>query len=201
MTAEAPPAGRTRGQSAVPGADRSQGQPDLQADHHHRSQADRHHVRGHLLHLLLHRRPDGAADARRAGRAGTAVPVQRAVQPAVHHARHDHAAVLRDADRVRLRQPGAAAADRRARRGVPAAERLLLLAVPVRRADRHGRLHHPRRRRRLRLDRLHPADRRHPLTRRRRRPVDHGPDRRRSGHHPGCGQHDHHRRLHARARA
>ena len=31
--------------------------------------------------------------------------------------------------------------------------------------DRDGRLHHPGRRRRLRLDRLHPADRRHPLTR------------------------------------
>ena len=39
-------------------------------------------------------------------------------------------------DRVRLRQPGAAAADRRARRRVPAAERVLVLAVPVRRADR-----------------------------------------------------------------
>ena len=39
-------------------------------------------------------------------------------------------------DRVRVRQPGAAAADRRARRGVPAAERVLVLAVPVRRDDR-----------------------------------------------------------------
>ena len=62
-----------------------------------------------------------------------------------------------------------------------------------------GRLHHPRRRRRLRLDRLHPAVGRHPLPRRRRRPVDPGPGRRRSGHHPRRGQHDHHRGLHARA--
>ena len=34
-----------------------------------------------------------------------------------------------------------------------------------------------------------------------RRPVDHGPGRRRSRHHPRWGQHDHHRGLHARARA
>ena len=46
-------------------------------------------------------------------------------------------------------------------------------------------LPHPRRRRRLRLVRLHPALGRRPLPRRRRRPVDHGPDRRRTGHHPG----------------
>ena len=36
---------------------------------------------------------------------------------------------------------------------------------------------------------------------RRRRPVDHGPGRRWSGHHPRWRQHDHHRGLHARARA
>ena len=69
-------------------------------------------------------------------RPGMQFLVAGAVQPAVHDARHDHAAVLRDADRVRVRQPGAAAADRLARRRVPAAERLLLLAVPVRRAHR-----------------------------------------------------------------
>ncbi len=34
---------------------------------------------------------------------------------------------------------------------------------------------------------------------RRRRPVDPRPGRGRSGHHPRCGQHDHHRGLHARA--
>ena len=70
----------------------------------------------------------------------------------------------------------------------------------VRRAHRNGRVHHAGRRRRLRLDRLHAAVRRHPLARRRRRPVDHGSGRRRSGHHPRRGQHDHHRGVHAGAR-
>lgn len=37
----------------------------------------------------------------------------RAVQPAVHHARHTHAVVLCDPDRVRIRQLHAATADRR----------------------------------------------------------------------------------------
>lgn len=46
---------------------------------------------------------------------------------------------------------------RGARRGVPAAERLLVLAVLVRRADRRVRLHRPGWGRRLRLDRLHTA--------------------------------------------
>ena len=39
----------------------------------------------------------------------------------------------------------------------PAAQRVLLLAVPVRRADRHLRLHHARRRGGRRLDVLHAA--------------------------------------------
>ena len=45
-----------------------------------------------------------------------------------------------------------------------------------------------------------PAEQRHPFARRRRRSVDHGLGRRRPGHHPGRGQHDHHRGVHARAR-
>ena len=49
----------------------------------------------------------------------------RAVQPVLHDARHDHAADVRDADVRRLRQRDHAAADRRARRRVPAAERVL----------------------------------------------------------------------------
>jgi Endoribonuclease L-PSP len=40
-----------------------------------------------------------------------------------HHARHRDAAVLRDPDRVRVREPDAAAADRRPRRGSPQAWR------------------------------------------------------------------------------
>ena len=194
------PSGRTRGPASVPGPAGSQGQPGLQAGDHHRSQADRHHVLRRLLHLLLHRRADGAVHAHRTGDARAAVPVQRAVQPAVHHARHGDAAVLRHPDRVRVRQPRAAAADRCARRGLPPAERVVVLAVPVRRDDRDRRLHHTRRRRRLRLDRLLAADRRHPLAGCRRRPVDPGPGRRRSGHHPGRRQHDHHGGVHARAR-
>ena len=66
--------------------------------------------------------------------------------------------------RVRVRQPGAAAADRLAGRRVPAAERLLLLAVPVRRDGGLPRLPHPGRRRRRRLDVL-PAAQRHDATR------------------------------------
>ena len=49
---------------------------------------------------------------------------------------------------VRVRELHRAAADRRSRRGVPAAERLLLLAVPVRRPDRDVVVPHPGRRRR-----------------------------------------------------
>ena len=59
---------------------------------------------------------------------------------------------------VRVRQLHPAAADRCPGRRLPAAERLLLLAVPVRRADRAGRLPHPGRRGRLRLVRLRAAD-------------------------------------------
>ena len=155
---------------------------------------------GHVVRVLHGGRPDGPADARRAGRARAAVPVQRAVQPAVHHARHDHAAAVRDADPVRVRQLHRAAADRVPRRGVPAVERLLLLAVPVRRPHRDVGLPHARRCGRFRLVRLHPALGRHPLAGLRRRPLDHGPRARRSRHHPRRGQLHHHDRLHARAR-
>ena len=67
----------------------------------------------------------------------------------------------------------------------PRLNALLLLAVPVRRLDRDGRLRHPRRRGRLRLVRLHAAQRRDQLARRRRRPVDRRSGHLRSGHHPG----------------
>ena len=100
---------------------------------------------------------------------------QRAVQPAVHDARHDHAAAVRDPAVHRLRQRDHAAADRLAGRRVPAAEHAQLLPVPLRRPDRRRRLPDPGRRRRLRLVRLRAAQRRRALARRRRRPVDHGP--------------------------
>ena len=80
------------------------------------------------------------AHPRRAGLPGAAVPLLRDLQPVLHHARHDHAAAVRDAAVRRLRQRDHAAADRLARRRVPAAEHVLLLAVPVRRADHRLRL-------------------------------------------------------------
>ena len=150
--------------------------------------------------LVPDRRRDGDAHALRAGLPGQAGRQRRALQPAVHDARHDHAAAVRDAAVLRLRQRDHAAADRLARRRVPAAEHVQLLAVPVRRPDRRLRLPDPAGRRRLRLVRLHAAVRRRPLAGRRRRPVDHGPVDGRSRHHPRRGQLHHHDHLHARAR-
>ena len=83
------------------------------------------------------------AELVRAGPAGRRQP--RAVQPALHDARHDHAAALRDAALRRLRQRRHAAADRGARRRVPAPQHVRLLALPLRRPHRLRRL--PRRRR------------------------------------------------------
>ena len=123
-----------------------------------------------------------------------------AVQPAVHHARHDHAAVLRDADRVRLRELRRADPDRRARRVVPAAQRVRLLALPVRRHDRDRRVPHPGRRGRLRLVRLHAAERLAALAGRRRQHVGGRPGPLRPGHDPRRRQHDHHDPDPARAR-
>ena len=108
------------------------------------------------------------ADPLRAGLPRAAGRQRRALQPAVHDARHDHAAAVRDAAVLRLRQRDHAAADRLARRRVPAAEHVQLLAVPVRRPHRRLRLPHPAGRRRLRLVRLHAAVRRRPLAGRRR---------------------------------
>ena len=67
------------------------------------------------------------------------LPVPRAVQPGVHDARHDHAAAVRDAAVRGLRQRDHAAADRRARRRVPAAEHARVLDVLLRRAHRRRR--------------------------------------------------------------
>ena len=83
----------------------------------------------------------------------------RGLQPALHAARHDDDLPLRRADDGGLRQLLRAADDRRARRRLPAAERALLLAVPL------------RRHRLLRLDLLDAARRRLDLHRPAR--VDH----------------------------
>ena len=94
---------------------------------------------GHVVLLVPHRRPDGDADALRAGLPRPAGRQRRALQPALHDARHDHAAAVRDAAVLRLRQRDHAAADRLARRRVPAAQHVQLLALPHRRPDRRLR--------------------------------------------------------------
>ena len=70
------------------------------------------------------------------------------LQPALHHARHDHGVPGRHPDRVRLRQLPRAAHDRRARPRLSAAQRLRVLGLPLRRAAAPLQLH--RRRRALR---------------------------------------------------
>ena len=98
-------------------------------------------------------------------------------------------------------QPDHAAADRRARRRVPAAERLLLLAVPVRQHDRRVRASSPRAAPPTSAGR---PTRRCPTSRnspgRRRQPVDRRPGRQRSGHDPRWRQLHRHDRLPAGAR-
>src|SRR4051794_37775101 len=78
-----------------------QGVVRVSSAHDHRPQAAGHHVHAHLDRLLHGRRFDGAADALGAQRVRFTVLVQRAVQPTVHHARHDHVAAVCNPDRVR----------------------------------------------------------------------------------------------------
>ena len=119
VTTHAPTIGELQARRPFPARLGPKGALALQVGDDNRSQDDRHDVHRRVLRVLLHRRADGAVHPYRTGRAGPAIPVQRAVQPAVHHARHGDAAVLRHPNRVRVRQPGAAAADRRPRRCVP----------------------------------------------------------------------------------
>ena len=151
---------------------------------HDRSRTDRDPVHRHVVHLVPDRRRDGAGDPRRAGQARPADRERRGLQPAVHDARHDHAAAVRDAAVRRLRQCDHAGPDRRPGRRVPAAEHVQLLAVPVRRADGARRVPDAWWRGGLRLDRLLAAVERGPLAGCRRRPVDHGSVDGRSGHDP-----------------
>ena len=106
---------------ALPAAAGTQGLIHFQDDHDHRSQGARNHVLGDFHRLLPHRWPDGTDDACRTCCTRHAVPFQRTVQPAVHHARHDHAAAVRDPDRLRLRELHSSAPDRCTRRRVPRA--------------------------------------------------------------------------------
>ena len=116
-----------------------------QLDHDDRSQADRDHVHGHDVRVLLPRRHRGADDPPAAGRAEQHAGDARNLQPAVHDARDDDGLPVRRADDGGARELLPAADDRRARHGLPAPERAVLLAA----AGRRHRL--------LRLDLLAPA--------------------------------------------
>ena len=97
-----------------------------------------------------------------------------------------------------LRELPAAAPDRRAGRGVPAAQRVQLLVLALRRAL----LQHvvvPRRRRRRRLVQLRPEQRCAVHARARHRLLHHGPADHRHRLHRVRGQPDHHGRQHAGA--
>ncbi len=126
--------------------------------HEHRPQADRHELHGHVARHVLPGGPHGVGVADAAGDARQLVPQLPAVQRAVHDARQPDAVPLRRP--LRLRRAGQlhpAAAGRRARHGVPPAQRPVVLAVPHRLDHDAARV--PRRRggRRLRVGRLRPA--------------------------------------------
>ena len=75
----------------------------------------------------------GAPHAHAARCAGQRRPGRGPVQPALHDARREHGLPRRDAAERGVLQPDDAADDRRARRRLPAPERLQLLGVPERR--------------------------------------------------------------------
>ena len=83
--------------------------------------------------LLRHRRRRGAAHPPPARPPGQQAALGRPVQPGLHDARRHHGLPRRHADGGRVRELPPAAADRRPRRGVPPAQRLQLLVLPVRR--------------------------------------------------------------------
>ena len=132
--------------------------PDRLA-HHDRSQADRHPLHHLGIRDVPRRRPAGGRDADRARRARPPADDRRGLRPAVHDARHDHAAAVRDADGRRPGELHRPAPDRRRGHGLPARERPVVLDVPVRGARRPERLPGPRRTGRGRVDRLRPAQR------------------------------------------
>ena len=95
----------------------------------------------------------GAADPHAARAAGHGLHRARHLQPALHDARHDDGLPRRRPDLRRLRELPRPADDRRARHGLPAAERALVLALPLRR-DRAPRASSPPTARRARAGRL-----------------------------------------------
>ena len=104
-----------------------------QVHHQHRPQADRPQLPGHVVHRVPVRGPAGRGDPHPADRPQQQLRDRERLQPAVHHARHDHA--VRVPRAVRLRRPGQLpdpADDRGAGHGVPPLQQPLLLAVPRR---------------------------------------------------------------------
>src|SRR6267143_1189039 len=99
-----------------------------------RSQATRSPLRRVRASVPRHRRNRGDHPAAPVGAAAQRLRLAAGVQPDVHHARHDDDLLRRHADRVRLRELSGPAHDRRAGHGVPAPERLQLLADRVQRA-------------------------------------------------------------------
>ena len=101
--------------------------------HHRRPQAHRHALHLHGVRLLLHRRAARAGDARPARRAERRRAEPGDVQRVLHDARHDDDLPVQHAGARRVRQLPHPADDRQPRHGVPAAERVQLLDLPVRR--------------------------------------------------------------------
>jgi hypothetical protein len=198
---------RHRHHDAANGREAGQDPPDRQGRHRrqvdddHRPQGHRQPVLHHLVRVVHPRRDHGAAHpggAVRAGPAGRRQP--RPVQPAVHHARHDHAAALRHPAVRRVRQRADAAADRVTGRRLPAAQHVRVLAVPVRRVDRRCGLPQPPGCGRVRLVRLRAALGRGVQPRARRGPVGVRARARGLRHHPRVGQLPHDDHHHAGAR-
>src|SRR5204862_1836207 len=103
-------------------------------DHDDRPQADRDHVPGPDLLLLHAGRGRGAADAAAAGAGGQHAADAADLQRAVHDARLDDDLPVHRPVLGRPRELLRAAHDRRARHGVPDAERAVVLAARRRRA-------------------------------------------------------------------
>ncbi len=112
---------------------RARGERLDELDHDDRSQADRDHVHGPHVRVLLPRRHRGADDPPAAGGAEQHAGHARNLQPAVHDARDDDGLPVRRADDGGPGELLPAADDRRARHGLPAPERALLLAAAGRR--------------------------------------------------------------------
>ncbi len=128
--------------------------PRRELARHGRPQADRDPLPRHLGALLPRRRGDGSADADAALAGGQRLPDEGLLQRGHDDARHDDGLPRRRPDPRRLRQLPRAADDRRPRHGVPAPERALVLALPLRRRDPDALVLRPGRRRQVGLDLL-----------------------------------------------